>query len=157
MKNYIRRALKFIVYITLIFFLVLIAYPAIANGRAMSESFSDLIQNRQFALMFGLLMAYGLIYPVITFVTLPRHLNKPFSECEEAFTRALDGMNFIRVREEDGKIIYRRKSLFTRLLQWHEDHIVIDTKSDPVTLSGMRKSVLRINRLIDNYLEKQAG
>ena len=30
--------------------------------------------------MFGLLIAYGLVYPMISFVKVKRHLNGPFDE-----------------------------------------------------------------------------
>jgi len=155
MKNYIRRSAKFIIYILLIFILILGIIPLIGEGKPLTVSFHDLIQNNRFTLMFGLLIAYGLVYPLISFVSIKRHLNSTFAENRDKFERAFAALNYIMVEETPEKIVYRKKSKFSRLAQWYEDKITVTTTENPVIISGFRKWVIRLDRIIDQYLIKE--
>jgi hypothetical protein len=99
-----------------------------------------------------LILAYSLVYPVIAFTTISRYLNDSFAASREYFEKAFAETGFEKVEETGDRIVYRKTSKLTRFLQWGEDKIVIDPNANPVTLSGLRKNVRRIDSIIDRHL-----
>jgi len=154
MNDYIRRSGKFIIYMAFIFVVVLVIFPMISRGKAPNITLSDLLHNQRFTLFFGLLLAYALVYPLITFTKIKRHLNGTFADNREVFEKAFETFQYIKTEETPDKIVYRRKSKFARFAQWYEDSIVIDLTENPLIISGMRKAVTRIDRIIDHLLIK---
>jgi len=155
MKDYIRRSAKFIIYIALIFFLVLGLYPLLKSGKPLSASLGELIDNSRFITMFGILMVYGMFYPLITFVKLKRHLNGSFEQNRDKIERAFEKLDYIKTQDAPGKVAFRKKTPWARLVQWHEDEITIDTTDNPVIISGFRKRVVRVDKLIDVELASE--
>jgi hypothetical protein len=155
MNDYIRRSAKFILYIVLIFFIVLGLYPLMKYGKPLSDSMRDLLNNSRFTTMFGILMVYGLLYPMIAFVKIKRHLNGSFEQNRDKIERAFEKLEYIKVEDVPGKVVFRKKSQFARLVQWHEDKITLYTSENPVIISGFRKRVIRVDKLVDLELSKE--
>jgi len=153
MNDYIRRSVKFILYLAIIFVLVLVVYPLIV-GQKPTISWNDILHNQRITVLFAFLLVYSLAYPFIAFVTVKRHLNGTFAENRELFDKAFDTFQYIKTVETPDKIVYRRKSKFIRFIQWYEDSIVIIPTENPVIISGMRKAVIRIDKLMDQLLIK---
>ena len=154
MKDYIRRAVKFILYIIAIFVVFLVVLPLIIDGTPMSQSFSEMLNDQRFMILMVLLLAYGFVYPLIAFNKIQRHLNGTFAENRQIFEKAFESLNYLKTEESPDKTVYRKKSQFARFSQWYEDSIVIDTNANPVTMSGMRRSLTRVDRAIDLLLTK---
>ena len=154
MKDYIRRSAKFLFYIILIFFVVLGLYPLMKYGKPLSVSLTDLLNNTRFTSMFGILMVYGMLYPMIAFVKIKRHLNGSFEQNRDKIERAFEKLEYVKTEDVPGKVAFRKKSQFARLVQWHEDEITLYTDENPVIISGFRKRVIRIDKLIDLELSK---
>jgi hypothetical protein len=155
MKDYIRRSAKFILYIVLIFFVVLGLYPMIKYGKSMSVSLTDLLNNSRFTTMFGLLVVYGMFYPMIAFVKIKRHLNGSFEQNRDKIERAFEKLEYVKTEDVPGKVAFRKKSQFARLVQWHEDEITLYTDENPVIISGFRKRVIRADKMIDLELSRE--
>jgi hypothetical protein len=156
MKDYVRRSLKFIVYIVVIFGLFLLVFPLISQGKSISDSLNELIHERRFITLFSLLIAYGFVYPVAAFTRVKRHLNGTFPENREKFERAFEALNFVKTEEAHDKLVYRKKSKLVRLAQWNEDQVTVYTQEIPIILAGFRKSVQRLDRMIDQYLKMES-
>lgn len=154
MKDYIRRAAKFILYILLIFFVVLGLYPLIKYGKSLSVSMNEMLNNSRFTTMFGLLMVYGMLYPMIAFVKIKRHLNGTFEQNRDKIERAFEKLEYVKSQDAPGIVAFRKKSQFARFVQWHEDEITIYTNENPVIISGFRKRVIRVDKMIDLELSK---
>jgi hypothetical protein len=155
MNDYIRRSAKFILYIVLIFFIVLGLYPLMKYGKPLSVSISDLLNNSRFTTMFGILMVYGLLYPMIAFTKVKRHLNGSFEQNRDKIERAFEKLEYIKTQDVPGKVVFRKKSQFARLVQWHEDEITLYTEENPVIISGFRKRVIRVDKMIDLELSRE--
>jgi hypothetical protein len=156
MKDYIRRSAKFIIYVILIFVIILGIIPLIGHGKPLTESMRDMIHNSRFTFLFVLLFAYAMVYPMITFIKVKRHLNGTFAENRDKFERAFASLNYVKVEEMPDRVVYRKRSHFSRILQWYEDKITVFTTEDPLIISGFRKWVMRIDRIIDQYLLKES-
>lgn len=152
MKDYLRRAAKFIIYLAVIFILVLVIYPLLSHGTAPRITFREILQNQKFVLFLCFLLAYALIYPFVAFTKVKRHLNSSFDNNRNVFEKAFETLNYIKTEDTPDKIVYRRKSQFIRFVQWYEDSVTVYPNENPVIISGMRKAVTRIDRLIDQYL-----
>lgn len=155
MKDYIRRSAKFILYIVLIFFVVLGIYPLMKYGKPLSDSLSDLLNNSRFTTMFGILIVYGMIYPMIAFVKIKRHLNGSFEQNRDKIERAFEKLEYVKTQDAPGIVAFRKKSQFARFVQWHEDEITLYTDENPVIISGFRKRVIRVDKLIDLELSRE--
>jgi Na+(H+)/acetate symporter ActP len=153
MIDYIRREIKFIVYLAVIFVLVLVVFPLI-TGQKPGITWNDVLRDQRMLMFLGLILAYALIYPLIAYTKVKRHLNGTFNDSREVFEKAFETLQYIKTLDTPEKIVYRKKSHFTRFVQWYEDSIVILPTENPVIMSGMRKSVTRIDRIIDHLLMK---
>ena len=154
MKDYIRRTFKFIFYLVFIFAIVLIFIPMITGSKP-EFTFSEALQNRRMLLLIVLFLAYSLVYPLIGFTKIKRYLNGSFNDNREVFDKTFDILHYEKALDTPEKIVYRRKSKFTRFAQWYEDAVVIMPNENPVIISGLRKSVTRIDRMIDQQLTRQ--
>jgi hypothetical protein len=105
--------------------------------------------------MFGILMVYGTLYPMIAFVKIKRHLNGSFEQNRGKIERAFEKLEYIKSKDEPGIVAFRKKSQFARLVQWHEDEITMYTNENPVIISGFRKRVIRVDKMIDFELSKE--
>jgi hypothetical protein len=155
MKDYIRRSAKFIFYIILIFFVVLGLYPLMKYGKPVSDSLREMLINTRFTTMFGILIVYGLLYPMIAFGKIKRHLNGSFEQNRDKIERAFEKLEYVKTEDDPGKVAFRKKSQFARLVQWHEDTITLYTDENPVIISGFRKRIIRVDKLIDLELSKE--
>jgi hypothetical protein len=153
MNDYIRRFAKFIFYLALIFTVVLVIYPLVA-GKESPIGWRDLIHNQRITTFLLFLLAYALAYPLITFSKIKRHLNGTFDDNREVFEKAFQTLDYVKTEDTPDKVVYRKKSKFTRFMQWYEDSVIIIPNENPVIISGMRKAVTRINGLIDHLLTK---
>jgi hypothetical protein len=156
MINYIRRELKFLIYLSIIFVLVLVIIPLII-GQQPKISWNELMQESRLQVFLVLLLAYALVYPVIAYTSVKRHLNGSFEDNREVFEKTFDTLGYIKTLDSPEKIVYRKKSAFVRFLQWYEDAIEIIPGENPVIISGLRKAVTRIDRIVDQLLLKGAG
>ena len=154
MKDYIRREIKFILYMTVVFVFVLVVLPLI-TGQKPNYKFNDILSDQRMLLFLGLVLAYTIAYPFIAYINVKRYLNGSFEDNREIFEKAFEALQFMKVEDTPEKIVYRKKSKLTRFAQWYEDRVVIHPAENPVTIAGLRKSVTRIDRLVDQVLLKQ--
>jgi ABC-type maltose transport system permease subunit len=125
-------------------------------GQKPDISFNEIIHDQRMTLFLVLIIAYALVYPVIAYVKVKRHLNGSFNDNREIIEKAFSTFEFIKSEESTDKIVYRKKSKFVRFIQWYEDSVVILPSENPVIISGMRKSVTRIDKMIDHLIAKKS-
>jgi hypothetical protein len=152
MNDYIRRVAKFIFYLAAIIALAMVVFPLLSGGKMQSLKWNELIQNQRSSTLLMFFLAYAFVYPLIAYVKVKRHLNGTFADNREVFERVFETLQYIKTAESADKIVYRRKSKFARFAQWYEDSVVIDITQNPVIISGLRKGVARIDRMIDQLL-----
>lgn len=154
MINYLRRLVKFLAYILFFFVLILGILPLILNGRPMTDSFGELFSEQRFIVIFFLLMAYSLVYPLINFIKIKRHLNGSFTDNRSYFEEAFQMLKYDKVNETGSQMVYRKKSMLNRAMYFWEDQVIVDISDNPVIISGMRKAVYRLNRIIEQSMMK---
>lgn len=152
---YLRRMVKYLLVFALIFFLFLIVLPAVSANRSMSDSFMDIISNDRSRILLILILIMAFIYPVISFVKKERYLNGDFLKNREDIEKALSDLHYILLNEEGPKLVYRKKSGFMRMMYYWEDKIEIDISNNPILITGVRKEIKRLEKILDNYLLKE--
>ncbi len=153
MSDYFRRVTKFILYLAVIFVLVLGVAPLLF-GQKPKMTFNEILHNQRMVLFLAFLLAYAMVYPLVAFVKVKRHLNGTFAENREHFEKAFSTLEYIKIKETEDCVVFRKKSKLTRLIQWYEDSITVFTGENPVIISGMRKPVTRIDTIIDQLLRR---
>jgi hypothetical protein len=156
MKDHIRRSAKFLGYIIVIFVVILGVIPYFMDGKSFGDTYEELMANSRFTLVFGLLIAYSMFYPLAAFTRKERHLNGSFAQNRDKFDKVFAALNYIKTLETEDRIVYRKKSILSRILQFNEDAITVFTKENPVIVTGFRKWVIRIDRMIDQYITREA-
>jgi extradiol dioxygenase family protein len=72
------------------------------------------------------------------------------------FEKAFEMLDYIKIEDTPDRIVYRKKSKFSRLAQWYEDEITVSLAENPVIISGFRKWIIRIDRVIDQLILKES-
>ncbi len=155
MIQYIRRFVKILIYALFFVSLLLIIIPVMTGDTSISETFRELTGQKRFIIIMLLFAVYTLLYPIIGFTKMKRYINGSFDENRVFFEGAFDALNYIKIKESGQQIVYRKRSKLTRALQLWEDEIILDASDNPVIITGMRKAVIRINRLLEQSLLKE--
>jgi len=155
MLTYLRRMVKYLLVIAIVFFLFLILLPAVSENRSVNDSIMDIIGNDRSRILLILIFAMAFIYPIISFVKKERYLNGDFEKNRADIEKALSDLHYFQLRERDSKLVFRKKSGFMRMMYYWEDKIEIDISNNPILISGIRKEVRRLEKILDNYLLKE--
>ncbi len=155
MLIYLRRMVKYLLVIALFFFLLLIVLPSISESRPMSDTFLEIISNDRSRVILLLILLVAFFYPLIGFVKKERYLNSDFQKNRADIEKALSDLHYT-LQDESGSILtYRKKSGFMRLMYYGEDKIEIDSTDNPIIISGLRKEIRKLDKMLDNYLLKE--
>ncbi len=155
MNKYLRRVVKFLLYAIVIVALFIYVIPAIAGKE--STNLAERIKDPQLQLIWIFFIAYTLIYPLIGFTKVQRHLNGTYNQNRDVFEKAFEILDFAKAKETEDVVVYQRKSKLARFMQLYEDEIEVKTGDNPVVISGMRKTVKRIDSMIDQLLIKETN
>jgi hypothetical protein len=134
-----------------IFFLVLTLMPWLSKS-ATPVTWDGLMQNRQFLTLLLFLLGYSIVYPFVAFTNQKRHLNGTYADNSELIEKVLHSLQYEKTEESKEKVVFRRRSKLARFVQWYEDAVELKISENPVIISGMRKHVNRINRMIEQEL-----
>jgi hypothetical protein len=152
MKAYTRRFVKFLLLIVILFFLILFVYPWIKTGNTFRDTFNALSGSKNISLVVMLVIIYAFLYPLINFRKKDRYINGTFEDNREDIEKSMEVLNYIKLSEDDKKIVYKRKSLFARIVMLGEDTIEIYKSVKPVVFSGPLRDLKRIDAVLDSKL-----
>jgi len=138
MKDYSRRLVKYIGFI-LILIAILIALQMSRSNTHISDFYRMVLGNKRMQLFLAVFFAYSFLYPLLVYGKKVRHINGSFEDNREGFMRSFADTNFLLAGDTGNKLIFRRKSVFSRIMSMGEDRIVVDYSSNPVIMSGIRK------------------
>jgi len=146
---------KFLFIFTLIFVVMLLIVPLIAFGRPIADSFNEILTEGR--VVMGLIVLYAFLYPLINFVNVKRHLNGSFESNRKFFEEAFTETGYEKTSETGDSVTYRKKTGIARAMLFWDDEVVLNTTSNPVIISGVRKIVTRINRIIERNILREEG
>ena len=152
--RYLIRALKYLVYFAIFFFLIVGIVYLFSTQKAAGLSFADLFKEGSLPKVALFFVAVAAIYPALSFYKKEIYFNGGFTKYAEMVDEVMKSMEYVRENNEPGCVTYIKKSAYARLTRMYEDRVTFHTDSDPVVVEGYRKDLVRILSAI-NYRARQ--
>ena len=152
--RYLVRALKYLVYFAVIFFLMVGIIYLFSSQKAAGLSFFDLFKEGSLPMIALFFVAVSAVYPALSFQKKQLYLNGDFTKYAEMVEEVMKSQGYAAERREDGCVTYLKKGAYARLSRMYEDRITFTTSDNPVLVEGYRKDLLRILSML-NYRIRQ--
>jgi len=152
--QYFIRALKYLVYFAIIFFLMVGIIYLFSSQKAAGLSFADLFKEGSLPKIALFFVAVSAIYPALSFQKKQLYLNGDFTKYAEMIDEVMKSLDYVREKKEDGSVTYIKQGAYARLSRMYEDRVTFTTADNPVIVEGYRKDLLRILSAI-NYRVRQ--
>ena len=154
--RYLTRALKYLLYFAIIFFLMVGIIYLFSSQKAAGLTFVDLFKEGslpKIALFFVLVSA---IYPYLSFQKKELYLNGPFTNYAEMVDEVMQSLDYVKEDTEAGSVSYIKRSGYARLTRMYEDRVTFSTADNPVIVEGYRKDLLRILSLLNHRIRQES-
>jgi hypothetical protein len=151
-QKYFRRAIKYLIYLIIIFLLVIAIFSFISKQ---PFSFSALFRPGTGIQIALFLLGISAIYPLIGYTSKKVFLNTSYNDELSTIEDILNRNNFKKECSLDNCTLFRHKNPFLRAMRMFEDHIVINHTDNPIILEGQRKDVYRIARMIEYAIREK--
>ena len=154
--RYFIRALKYLVYFAVMFFLIVgIVYLYLSmTHKAVDGGFLSLFKDGALPKIALFFVAVSAIYPKLSFYKKEIHLNGDFTKYAEMFNEVMESMGYKLENRETGRVTYRKEGAYARFSRMFEDRITFDTTDNPVIAEGYRKDLVRVLSAV-NYRIRQ--
>ena len=152
--RYLIRALKYLVYFAIFFFLIVGIIFLFSTQKATGLSFIDLFKEGSLPKIALFFVAVAAIYPALSFYKKEIYFNGGFTKYAEMVDGVMKSLDYVREKNEPGCVTYIKKGAYARLTRMYEDRVTFSTDSDPVIVEGYRKDLVRILSAI-NYRARQ--
>ena len=152
--RYLIRALKYLVYFAIIFFLIVGIVYLFSNQKAAGLSFVDLFKEGSLPKIAIFFVIVSAIYPKLSFYKKELYLNGDFTKYAEMIDDVMKKLDYVPEINEAGRVTYIKNSAYARLTRMYEDRVTFETSDNPVKVEGYRKDLLRILSAI-NYRVRQ--
>ena len=154
--RYLIRALKYLVYFAVIFFLIVGIVFLFSSQKAAGLSFADLFKEGSLPKIALFFVAVSALYPKLSFYRKELYLNGDFTKYAEMVDDVMQKLDYDREKKEDGCVTYIKKSAYARLTRMYEDRVTFETAGNPIHVEGYRKDLLRILSMINYRLRQES-
>ena len=154
--RYLIRALKYLVYFIVLFFVIVGVIWLISPKGDGGFSLAGMFQPGALPKIGILFLVISAGYPYFAFTKRKVYLGGTFAEKRDAVLAAFEQWGYEIENEEPGQIAFRIKSKSARFTRMYEDRIVVDTTEEPIVLNGYRRDIDRMARNI-SYTLAQNG
>lgn len=143
MNTYTRRAVKYLIWLTLLFVLIFTLMMATGtSAQSPAESLQILFGSQRGLLMIGMILVLALFYPRFGFVR--REIKANLDTDREKIIQAFEMSRFMLVCEEGNRLTFRTRLPIQRALLLWEDTVTLTADDNYVTIEGIRKEVVKI-------------
>ena len=147
--KYVIRALKYLLYFLVIFFIIVAIVWLLNRTKMPDASFTELFKEGSLPQMAIFFVVIAAIYPALGFVKRKIYTNGDFAKYENLIGGVMEQMGFEFEKEDEETKCYRIKSRYMRGTRMGEDRVTFFRNEDPIICEGLRKDVDRIARNID--------
>lgn len=155
--RYLVRALKYIVYFAVIFFLIVGIVYLFSSQKAAGISFTDLFKEGSLPKIAIFFVAVSAIYPMLSFYKKPVHLNGDFTKYAEMVDEVMKSFGYVKEKDEQGCVTYIKEGVYARLARMFEDRVTFTTADNPVYVEGYRKDLLRILSVLNYRIRQESA
>ena len=148
--KYLSRALHFLIKIIVVI--------SLAFGLMYLMGWLDVEQGQFWNMMFNTpkgwivisaIVLISAIYPVLSFSTA--YIRGDFDNERKIMDDLLTRIGYKQVYEDNDRSEYRVKNLWKKLFNQFDDRIVVSRDGSYITVSGLKKEVMRIESLFTQY------
>lgn len=154
MKLYLLRSFKYIVKMAILlgalFVLMSVTGTSAVSGEAL---FNEIFLSTKGLLLIGALLVVAATYPKFGFVK--RDVRANMAEQRQNIINLFDTRDYVVTQQDDTHITFRAKTTFKRIMLSWDDEITVSADGNYVTISGIRKEVVRIVFLLNPYLKNE--
>ena len=148
MKDYLRRLIKYVGFVIIIISLLFLR--PLLRGNIQFGDLGRLVQeNSRMQLFFIIFIAYSFVYPLLVYGKKERYINGKFDDNKEGFIKSFGEFNYTLAEEKNNSLIFRKKSIMSRIMTMGEDRVEVNYTNNPVILKGIRKDLARLDRILD--------
>ena len=142
--RYLIRALKYLVYFAIIFFLIVGIVYLFSAQKMAGISFAGLFKEGSLPKIALFFVAVSAIYPKLSFYKKELYLNGDFTKYAGMIGDVMKSLGYAPESSEPGLVTYRKEGTYARLTRMFEDRITFETAGNPVRVEGYRKDLMRI-------------
>lgn len=155
--RYLIRALKYLVYFAVVFFVMVGIIYLFSSQKAAGLSFADLFREGSLPKIAVFFVAVAALYPALSFHKKELCLNGGFDRCAAMVDDVMQKLDYVRESTENDRVTYVKRSAYARLTRMYEDRVTFLTGNDPVLVEGYRKDLLRVVSMINYRVRQEAG
>ena len=144
--RYLIRALKYLVYFIVLFFVIVGIIWLITPKADGGFSLSGMFQPGALPKIAILFLVISAAYPYFAFTKRKVYLGGSFDEKRDAVLACFEQWGYEIENEEPGRISFRLKSKTARFTRMYEDRLVVETGEEPIVLNGYRRDIDRMAR-----------
>lgn len=152
--RYLIRALKYLVYFVVLFFVIVGIIWLITPKAEGGFSLSGMFQPGALPKIGILFLVIAAAYPYFAFTRRKVYLGGTFAEKRDAVLACFEQWGYEIESEEPGQISFRLKSKTARFTRMYEDRLVVLTGDEPIVLEGYRRDIDRMARNINYSLSQ---
>jgi hypothetical protein len=154
--RYLIRALKYLVYFAIIFFVMVGIIYLFSSQKAAGLSFVDLFKEGSLPKIALFFVAVSAIYPFLSFQKKPLYLNGPFTNYAEMVDEVMESLDYVQEKKDETSVSYVKRSAYARLTRMYEDRVTFQTADNPVMVDGYRKDLLRIVSILNQRIRQES-
>ena len=154
--RYLIRALKYLLYFAIIFFLIVGIVYLFSSQKAAGLSFVDLFKEGSLPKIAIFFVIVSAIYPKLSFYKKELYLNGDFTKYAEMVDSVMKTLDYVPETKEAGVVTYIKKSAYARLTRMYEDRVTFEIGENPVRVEGYRKDLLRILSAINYHVRQES-
>jgi hypothetical protein len=154
--RYLIRALKYLLYFAIIFFLIVAIVYLFSSQKAAGLSFVDLFKEGSLPKIAIFFVIVSAIYPKLSFYKKELYLNGDFTKYAEMVDSVMKTLDYVPETKEAGVVTYIKKSAYARLTRMYEDRVTFEIGENPVKVEGYRKDLLRILSAINYHVRQES-
>ena len=159
--KYAIRAVKYFLYITVIFAVVIWVLACIASGTVvttLSGVTATLVNGwKSVGLILGVFAAVSCFYPMIGYIRRPLAILGSLEENRAAIDSFMGERGYVFEKQTDESLCYRIVGSMSRLSRSWEDRVTITQGAAGLCMEGLRKDVVRLAMGLETRLGAPSG
>lgn len=153
METYFRRVLKYFIQLVVLFVILFtfmfLTGTAADNG---DRTLSQILISQRGLLLAVVVVVLSLLYPRFGFVT--REIKSSVADTNEQIMKAFAVSGYELSKSESAEtMVFRADNIAKRILTLWEDKITVTEKDGCVTISGIRKEVVKVEFRLKSFLQ----
>lgn len=157
--RYAIRAVKYFIYITLVFAVVIWVLASLSAGKLVTTPegvVASLVHGwNSVFLILGVFAAFSCLYPMLGYIKRPLSVGGSVAELKDSIDAFMAERGYEFEKENQESLCYRIKGGMSRLTRTYEDRVTITQTAGGLQMEGLRKDVVRLSLGLEARLGSQ--